>query len=134
MSLMPMKRSSKKGIKGIDSFCILKTMSSTPSANLASLFKIKAIQSVFDNAIPLLSSTKSLTGHSIGASGVHELIHCLLMIQNSFVFGNHEYELNDEFNDVPILKHNQDMEINTVISNSFGFGGTNASLIFKKYD
>lgn len=95
--------------------------------------EIKAIKSVFSDSIPPISSTKSLTGHPIGASGVHELIYSILMMQHNFSFGNHDYELDDGFNDVLILKHNQAMPINTVMSNSFGFGGTNASLIIKKY-
>ena len=54
-------------------------------------------------------------------------------MQNNFVFGNNNYELDDKFKNMPILRHNQDIPISTVMSNSFGFGGTNASLIIKKY-
>ncbi len=103
------------------------------STKVGDISEIQAIQSVFGYTIPSISSTKSLTGHPIGASGVHELIYSILMIQHNFAFGNHDYELGDEFKDTPILKHNQDMPISTVMSNSFGFGGTNASLIIKKY-
>jgi 3-oxoacyl-[acyl-carrier-protein] synthase-1 len=95
--------------------------------------EIQAIQSVFGDSIPPIGATKSLTGHPIGASGVHELIYSILMMQNNFVFGNHNYELDDKFKNMPILRHNQDIPISTVMSNSFGFGGTNASLIIKKY-
>lgn len=103
------------------------------STKVGDTSEIQAIQSVFGHAIPSISSTKSLTGHPIGASGAHELIYSILMMQHNFAFGNHDYELGDEFKDTPILKHNQDMLISTMMSNSFGFGGTNASLIIKKY-
>jgi 3-oxoacyl-[acyl-carrier-protein] synthase-1 len=104
------------------------------STKIGDQSEIKAIQLVFDDTIPPISSTKSLTGHPIGASGVHELIYSILMMQNNFAFSNYDYQLDNEFKDVPILKNNKDMLINTVLSNSFGFGGTNAVLIIKKYD
>ncbi|MFT7409527.1 MAG: 3-oxoacyl-[acyl-carrier-protein] synthase-1 [Oleispira sp.] len=85
-----------------------------------------------DLSLPPISSTKSLSGHSLGAAGVQEAIYCLLMMQHSFIAGSANIEhLDDGATKFPIIKDNQTAELSAIMSNSFGFGGTNASLIFK---
>jgi 3-oxoacyl-[acyl-carrier-protein] synthase-1 len=98
--------------------------------------EIEALREVFGSNIPPISSTKSLTGHSLGATGVQEAIYCLLMMQNRFLCESANIEeLDPDFADVPILRKRQDnAKIDTVLSNSFGFGGTNASLVFQRYN
>tara|TARA_B100001540_G_scaffold154867_1_gene137033 strand:- start:185 stop:1255 length:1071 start_codon:yes stop_codon:yes gene_type:complete len=103
---------------------------STPVGDITEL---QAIKEVFRNNIPPISSTKSLTGHSLGAAGVHEVIYSLLMMKNNFLCGSHNInELDPEAESYPILRNNEDKEINCFLSNSFGFGGTNGSIIIKK--
>ena len=82
-----------------------------------------------------MSSTKSLTGHSLGATGVHEAIYSLLMMKNNFISGSANIEnLDDSAKDCNILLKTENVvEIEHVMSNSFGFGGTNATLVFSKY-
>ena len=95
--------------------------------------EIDAIRTVFGNAMPSISSTKSLTGHSLGAIGVQEAIFSLLMMSNCFVAESANIdELDPAFSDVPIARSRIDRELNCVLSNSFGFGGTNATLIFPR--
>ena len=96
---------------------------------------MEAIKNVFGSNIPKMSSTKSLTGHSLGATGVHEAIYSLIMMKNNFISGSANIEnLDDSAKDCNILlKTENDVEIEHVISNSFGFGGTNATLVFSKY-
>jgi 3-oxoacyl-[acyl-carrier-protein] synthase-1 len=98
--------------------------------------EIEAIRQVFGKAMPPISSTKSLTGHSLGAAGVQEAIYSLLMLNNGFVCESANIdELDPEFSDVPIALERQDnANLNCVMSNSFGFGGTNASLVMKRCD
>ena len=98
--------------------------------------EIEAIREVFGNDIPNISSTKSLTGHSLGATGVQEAIYCLLMMKNGFMAESANItELDPEFEGVPILRKRLDnAKIDTVMSNSFGFGGTNATLIMQRYN
>jgi 3-oxoacyl-[acyl-carrier-protein] synthase-1 len=98
--------------------------------------EIGAIREVFGNNIPSISSTKSLTGHSLGATGVQEAIYCLLMMKNGFMAESANIEeLDPEFADIPILRKRVDnAKIDTVMSNSFGFGGTNATLIMQRYN
>ena len=98
--------------------------------------EIEAIREVFGNNIPYISSTKSLTGHSLGATGVQEAIYCLLMMQNNFMAESANIEeLDPEFEGVPILRKRLDnATIDTVMSNSFGFGGTNATLVMQRYN
>ena len=100
--------------------------------------EIDAIREVFGGAdgSPPISATKALTGHSLGATGVQEAIYSLLMINNRFIAASaHIEELDPEFADMPIvLDRIDDAEINTVLSNSFGFGGTNATLAMARYD
>jgi 3-oxoacyl-[acyl-carrier-protein] synthase-1 len=85
---------------------------------------------------PPISATKSLTGHSQGATGVHEAIYSLLMMQNGFIAESaHIDEIDPEFADMPIVRRRIDnVRIGAALSNSFGFGGTNATLVFKHVD
>ena len=105
------------------------------STQIGDLKEIEAIREVFGDKIPPISGTKSLTGHSLGATGVQEAIYCLLMMQNGFIAASANIdELDPAFADVPIVRERIDnAELNTVLSNSFGFGGTNASLVFQRY-
>jgi 3-oxoacyl-[acyl-carrier-protein] synthase-1 len=98
--------------------------------------EIEAIREVFGKDIPPISGTKSLTGHSLGATGVQEAIYCLLMMKNGFICESANIEeLDPEFADVPIVRERRDnVEVNVAISNSFGFGGTNATLALQRYD
>ena len=104
---------------------------STPVGDIKEL---EAIKEVFNNNIPFLSSTKSLTGHSLGATGVHESIYSLLMMENNFLTGSANIQTLDEnAKNCNILTETIDKnDIKNVMSNSFGFGGTNATLIFSK--
>ena len=103
---------------------------STPAGDITEL---KAIENVFGNNLPLISSTKSLSGHSLGAAGVHESIFCLIMMKEGFAAGSANIENLDEGAiDFPIIQKNQETELKKILSNSFGFGGTNATLIFEK--
>ena len=105
---------------------------STPAGDIQEL---KAIVTAFGDNSPMISSTKSLTGHSLGAAGVHEAIYCLLMMENNFVCASANIEnLDPEAASLNIVRERQDnVNIQRAMSNSFGFGGTNASLVFQKY-
>jgi 3-oxoacyl-[acyl-carrier-protein] synthase I len=98
--------------------------------------EIEAIREVFGKDIPPISATKSLTGHSLGAVGVQEAIFSLLMMNNGFICESANIdELDPEFADAPIVRARQDAaDLNCVMSNSFGFGGTNATLVLKRCD
>ena len=98
--------------------------------------EMDAIRNVFGDDIPHISSTKSLTGHSLGATGVQESIYTLLMMQHSFVCESaHITELDPMFADMPIARSRiDDIELEAAITNSFGFGGTNATLAFQKFN
>ena len=103
---------------------------STPAGDLTEL---QAIKSVFEKDIPPISSTKSLSGHSLGAAGVHEAIYCLIMIKEGFLVGSINIDnIAEGAEDFPIIQENKELEVKRILSNSFGFGGTNASLIFEK--
>jgi 3-oxoacyl-[acyl-carrier-protein] synthase I len=104
------------------------------STPIGDLKEIEAVRSVFGSKVPLLSATKSLTGHSLGAAGAQEAIYSLLMMNNGFVCESANIEeLDPAFADMPIVRERLDnVELNCVMSNSFGFGGTNATLIFKR--
>ena len=106
---------------------------STPAGDIP---EIKAIRAVFGDAIPPLSSTKSLSGHSLGAAGVHEAIYSLLMLENDFICASANIDnLDPLVGDAPVVTSRVDgVKLNTVISNSFGFGGTNAVLAFQRYN
>ena len=107
---------------------------STPAGDAP---EIDAIRQVFGSgdACPPIAATKSLTGHSLGATGVQEAIYSLLMMQNNFICESaHIEELDPAFADMPIVRKRIDnAQLNTVLSNSFGFGGTNATLVFQRY-
>jgi 3-oxoacyl-[acyl-carrier-protein] synthase-1 len=94
-----------------------------------------AIREVFGDKMPNITSTKSLTGHSLGAAGVQESIYSILMMQGGFIGESaHIEELDPEFEGMPIVRKRIDnAKIDTVLSNSFGFGGTNATLVFQRY-
>ncbi|PAQ08552.1 beta-ketoacyl-ACP synthase I [Mesorhizobium temperatum] len=94
-----------------------------------------AIREVFGDKMPFINSTKSLTGHSLGAAGVQESIYSILMMQGGFIGESaHIEQLDPEFEGMPIVRERiDDARIDTVLSNSFGFGGTNATLIFQRY-
>jgi len=92
-----------------------------------------AIREVFGKDAPLISSTKSLSGHSLGAAGAQEAIYCLLMMQAGFAAESANIEnLDPSFEDLPILRARKDIALETVMSNSFGFGGTNAALVMRR--
>jgi 3-oxoacyl-[acyl-carrier-protein] synthase-1 len=96
---------------------------------------MEAVREVFDGHMPLISSTKSLTGHSLGAAGAQEAIYCLLMMQNGFAAESaHIEELDPAFEGMPILRERRDVQLEHVMSNSFGFGGTNGCLIMSRFD
>lgn len=107
---------------------------STPAGDAP---EIEAIRQIFGagDACPPIAATKSLTGHSLGATGVQEAIYSLLMMQNNFICESaHIEELDPAFADMPIVRKRIDnVQLNTVLSNSFGFGGTNATLVFQRY-
>lgn len=105
---------------------------STPVGDIQEL---KAIRETFGDNIPTVGSTKSLSGHSLGAAGVQEAIYTLLMQENNFVAESANIEnLDDEAAGIPIPRERIDnADLNIVMSNSFGFGGTNASLVFQRY-
>ena len=104
---------------------------STPVGDIAEL---NAINEVFGSKSPAVSSTKSMTGHSLGATGAHEAIYSLMMLNEGFIAPTiNADELCDEAKSIDIVTETRDIQINTVLSNSFGFGGTNASLVISKY-
>ena len=104
---------------------------STPVGDITEL---RAVKETFGNNIPKISSTKSLTGHPLGAASVHEAIYCLIMMKNNFIAASANItEMDDEAKKFPIVtKVEKNVTLNSVMSNSFGFGGTNATLIFEK--
>ncbi len=128
------ERCMKQALKNIDGKIDYINTHGT-STPIGDVKELEAIKNVFDSNIPKMSSTKSLTGHSLGATGVHEAIYSLLMMKNNFISGSANIEnLDDSAKDCNILlKTENDVEIEHVMSNSFGFGGTNATLVFSKY-
>ena len=106
---------------------------STPVGDITEL---KAIREAFGADMPRVSSTKSLTGHSQGATGVHEAIYSLLMLENNFLAASANIDnLDPEAEGMPIVRAlEENVPLNCVMSNSFGFGGTNASLAFKRFE
>lgn len=106
---------------------------STPAGDVT---EVEAVRRVFGRgATPPISSTKSLTGHSLGATGVHEAIYSLLMMENNFIAASANVtELDPELDaDEIVTTRRDDVALDTVLSNSFGFGGTNATLIMSKF-
>jgi 3-oxoacyl-[acyl-carrier-protein] synthase-1 len=105
---------------------------STPAGDIAEL---TAIKEVFKEKIPIISATKSQTGHGLGAAGSNESIYSLLMLENDFIAKSINIsEIDPGAKDMPIAREKIDgLQLKTVMTNSFGFGGTNASIIFKKH-
>ena len=128
------ERCMKQALKNIDGKIDYINTHGT-STPIGDVKELEAIKNVFGSNIPKMSSTKSLTGHSLGATGVHEAIYSLLMMKNNFISGSANIEnLDHSAKDCNILlKTENDVEIKHVMSNSFGFGGTNATLVFSKY-
>jgi len=106
---------------------------STPAGDVT---EVKAIRNVFGDEHPPISSTKSMTGHSLGATGVHEAIYSLLMMQHGFIAPSiNVTELDPEIRpDEIVTETREGVELDSVLSNSFGFGGTNATLVFSRFD
>ena len=106
---------------------------STPVGDIKEL---EAIKQVFDTtSIPLIGSTKSLSGHALGAAGVNESIYSLLMLENDFVAESVNIEtLDDEAEGMPIVRETKNIKLDRILSNSFGFGGTNACLVFERFN
>ncbi len=106
------------------------------STPIGDIKEIEAIREVFGAKYPSISATKSLTGHSLGATGVQEAIYSLLMMQSGFICESANIEnLDPAFADIPIVRERKDnVALGCVLSNSFGFGGTNASVVFKRLD
>lgn len=105
---------------------------STPVGDVPEL---RALRAVFGDAVPPFSSTKSLTGHSQGATGVQEAIYCLYMLKHGFIAGSVNVDnLDAAAQGLPLATQSCDANLRTVLSNSFGFGGTNASLVLRRWD
>ena len=104
---------------------------STPVGDVKEL---GAIQELFGEDSPAISATKAMTGHALGAAGVHEAIYSLLMMENSFVAPSINVDnLDEKAQGLDIVTEKRDVDLNLIMSNSFGFGGTNATLVMKKY-
>src|SRR5690606_10295482 len=104
---------------------------STPVGDVA---EARAVREVFGDKAPKISSTKSLSGHSLGAAGVQEAIYCLLMMRDNFLAASANIEeLDENAADLPILRERLDQAVDLIMSNSFGFGGTNATLVMKRW-
>ncbi|MDQ3205382.1 MAG: beta-ketoacyl-ACP synthase I [Pseudomonadota bacterium] len=117
--------------KPVDSIDYLNTHgTSTP---LGDVVELESVRKVFGEHVPPLSSTKALSGHSLGAASVHEAIYCLLMMRAGFIAGSANIEnLDPRVEGFPIVRESREARLDTVMSNSFGFGGTNASLVFAR--
>ncbi|MCL1127460.1 beta-ketoacyl-ACP synthase I [Shewanella surugensis] len=96
--------------------------------------ELEALRETFGDDLPAIASTKSLTGHALGAAGVHETIYSLIMMENSFIAPSINIDnLDEKATGMPVVTEYREAELNTVMSNSFGFGGTNATLVMSKY-
>ncbi|GAD88378.1 3-oxoacyl-[acyl-carrier-protein] synthase I [Vibrio halioticoli NBRC 102217] len=126
-------RCMKMALQNVDSVDYVNTHgTSTPVGDVKEL---GAIQEVFGGNSPAISATKAMTGHALGAAGVHEAIYTALMLEHGFVAPSINIEtLDDAAEGLDIVTEKRDQELKTVMSNSFGFGGTNATLVFKKYE
>jgi len=104
------------------------------STQVGDISELRAIREVFGEAMPPFSSTKSLTGHALGATSVHEAIFCLLMLQQGFIAGSVNVETVDpDAANLPLVRETRPATLTTALSNSFGFGGTNASLVLRRW-
>ena len=105
---------------------------STPVGDIAEL---NAVREVFGAQVPAIGSTKSLSGHSLGAAGAQEAIYALLMMEHGFAAASANIDrLDPAAEGLPVLRERRDAPMNAVMSNSFGFGGTNASLVFARFE
>ena len=103
------------------------------STPLGDVTELDAVREVFGTDLPPISSTKALSGHSLGAASVHEAIYCLLMMRDGFIAGSANIErLDERAEGFPIVRESRDAQLDLVMSNSFGFGGTNSTLIFAR--
>lgn len=126
-------RCMKMAMQGLDSDVDYVNTHGT-STPVGDVKELEAIRAVFGDTTPMLSATKAMTGHSLGAAGVHEAIFSLLMMEHGFVAPSINIdELDDEAAGMQIVTATKEADLNVVMSNSFGFGGTNASLVFKKF-
>ncbi|KAF7779859.1 3-oxoacyl-[acyl-carrier-protein] synthase I [Pseudoalteromonas marina] len=125
-------RCMRQAMQNVDCIDYLNTHgTSTPVGDVKEL---GAIQDVFGGNSPMISATKAMTGHALGAAGVHEAIFSLLMLEHGFVAPSINVdELDEQAVGLDIVTERKDVELNTVMSNSFGFGGTNATLVMSKY-
>lgn len=125
-------RCMRQAMQGVTRIDYLNTHgTSTPVGDVKEL---GAIQEVFGGDSPMISATKAMTGHALGAAGVHEAIFSLLMLEHGFVAPSINIdELDEQATGLNIVTEAKDVELNTVMSNSFGFGGTNATLVMSKY-
>lgn len=104
------------------------------STHVGDLKEVEAMKNAFGDSLPKFSSTKSMTGHSLGAAGVQEAIYSLLMLRDGFIAPTiNAVNLEEPFKGLPLVTSTEYTELDTVMSNSFGFGGTNACLVFSKY-
>ncbi|KPW13396.1 3-oxoacyl- synthase [Pseudomonas syringae pv. atrofaciens] len=128
-------RCMKMALGDIDSGAIDYINTHGTSTPVGDAKEMEGVREVFGANAPAISSTKSLSGHSLGAAGVHEAIYCLLMMENNFIAGSANIEeLDPVVADMPILlKTKEDAKLDLVMSNSFGFGGTNATLVLKRW-
>ena len=106
------------------------------STPIGDVRELEAIKTVFENELPPVSATKSLTGHALGAAGVNEAIYSLLMMEHDFIAASANIaNLDPVAEGMPIVRERRDnVRLNTVMSNSFGFGGTNACLVFRRFE
>ena len=103
------------------------------STPLGDVTELQAVREVFGTDLPPISSTKALSGHSLGAASVHEAIYCLLMMRDGFIAGSANIErLDERAEGFPIVRESRDAQLDLVMSNSFGFGGTNSTLVFAR--
>ena len=103
------------------------------STPLGDAVELDAVRNAFGAKTPPISSTKALSGHALGAASVHEAIYCLLMMRDGFIAGSANItELDPRAASFEIVRESRTAQLNTVMSNSFGFGGTNASLVFAR--
>ena len=122
----------KRARKGLDAGLYYINPHAT-SKRVGEIKEIEALRDVFGADCPAFSATKSLSGHSLGAAGVQEAIYALLMMKGNVIAGSaHIEELDPDFAEMPIVQEPRDATLNHVMSNSFGFGGTNATLALRK--
>lgn len=124
----------QQALRGIDAQVDYVNVHGT-STPVGDIKELEALQSVFSEKVPPISSTKSLTGHALGAAGVCEAIYSLLMIENEFISKSANIQtLDTAAAGFPIVRETTQAKLNTVMSNSFGFGGTNSTLVFSRYN